>query len=135
MAVTLRNDAKNQILRTLRQEGYVTYAKLANLFDIYLTDDPEVVGYMIPGKAVIVLNQDLSIDQVSTLVRHEILHEFLTHNERSSIINNNRLGNHELANIAADFEISNLGYTDRDKDNARAIEIGDRILHGLVTED
>ena len=57
MATTLRNDAKNEIIRILREQGYPTYAKLVNLFDIYLTDNPEVIGYMEPGNAKIVLNE------------------------------------------------------------------------------
>ncbi len=139
MATTLRNDAKQEIINILRDEGYATYARLADLFDIYLTDDPNVVGYMIPGKAKIVLNQNLSISQVSLIIRHEILHEFLTHRERQTEVdtaNKGKLGSdHELANIAGDYEISNRGYTDRDKANARAIVLGDKVLRGLVTED
>ena len=79
MSTELRNDAKRQITRSLQEHGYPTYAKLASLFDINLTADPSVVGFMEPGKARIVLNKDLSIDQVSTIIRHEILHEYLTH--------------------------------------------------------
>lgn len=138
MATTLRNDAKQEIINILREEGYATYARLVDLFDIYLTDDPEVVGYMIPGKAKIVINGGLSISQVSLIVRHEILHEFLTHHERQGAFekDNATLGSdHELANIAGDYEISNRGYTDKDKANARAIVLGDKVLRGLVTED
>ena len=82
MALTLRNDAKAQIIKILREQGYPTYARLVDFFDIYLTDDPKVIGYMIPGKAKIVLNKDLNIDQVSTIVRHEVLHEYFTHGPR-----------------------------------------------------
>ena len=107
MATTLRNDAKNEIIKILIEQGYPTYAKLVNLFDIYLTDNPEVIGYMEPGNAKIVLNEKLSINQVSTIVRHELLHEWLTHAQRRANVDkeNNDSGNHEIANIAADFEI------------------------------
>lgn len=139
MATIKRDDAKEQILDILREQGYPTYARLADLFDIYLTDDPEVIGYMVPGKAKIVLNKDLSIDQVSTIIRHEILHEYLTHAERKAALldkeSKDLYDNHELANVAADFEISNVGYTERDKTIARAIKLGDKTLQGLVTED
>lgn len=138
MATTLRNDAKQEIINILREEGYATYASLVDYFDIYLTDDPEVVGYMIPGKAKIVINGGLSISQVSLIIRHEILHEFLTHHERRGEFEKSNKGlgsDHELANIAGDYEISNRGYTDRDKANARAIILGDKVLRGLVTED
>lgn len=138
MAVTLNNAAKNQIMRVLREEGYPSYAKLLDLFDIYLTDDPEVIGYMVPDKAKIVLNKDLSINQVSVIVRHEILHEYFTHHARTQKFNKDHgdlLPDHESANIAADFEISNRGYTDRDKTTIRSIVLNDQILRGLVTED
>lgn len=131
----LREDAKRQIIKVLREQGYPTYARLLGYFDVYLTDDPEVVGYMIPGKAKIVLNKNLSIDQVSTIVRHEILHEYLTHAARADKVNATRRGNSKIANIAADFEISNRGYTLADKSIARRIKLGDKTLQGLVTED
>ena len=137
--MTARDEAaKEQIIRKLRSEGYPTYARLFDLFDLNLTDNPDVVGYMLPGKAKIVLNENLSIDQVSTIVRHEILHEWLSHGARSEKFNKEHpdlLPDHDTSNIAADYEISNIGYTDRDKRAARAIILGDRTLQGLVTED
>lgn len=138
MAITQNNSAKKQIIKILREQGYPTYAWLLEPFDIYLTDDPDVIGYMIPGQAKIVLNEALSIDQVSTIVRHEILHEYLSHGPRGQAwekAHPDRMTNHDLSNIAADFEISNRGYTDADKRNIRRIKMGDKILQGLVTED
>ena len=141
MATTLRNDAKSEIIKILRKQGYPTYARLVDFFDIYLTDDPEVIGYMIPNQSKIVLNKDLNIDQVSTIVRHEVLHEYLTHGPRQQKFNkehpelNPELAPHDISNIAADFEISNKGYTDSDKSIARRIKLGDKVLQGLVTED
>ena len=137
--MTARDEAaKEQIMRKLRSEGYPTYARLFDLFDLNLTDNPDVVGYMLPGKAKIVLNENLSIDQVSTIVRHEILHEWLSHGSRSEKFDKEHpdlLPDHDTSNIAADYEISNVGYTDKDKRAARAIILGDRTLQGLVTED
>lgn len=137
--MTARDEAaKEQIIRKLRSEGYPTYARLFDLFDLNLTDNPDVVGYMLPGKAKIVLNENLSIDQVSTIVRHEILHEWLSHGARSEKFDKEHpdlLPDHDTSNIAADYEISNIGYTDRDKRAARAIILGDKTLQGLVTED
>ena len=43
--------------------------------------------------------------------------------------------NLELANIAADYEISNRGYTSDDKANVRSIKLNGKLLSGLVTED
>lgn len=136
--ITLNENAKKQIIRTLREEGYPTYAWLLESFDIYLTDDPNVVGYMLPGKARIVLNEELSIDQVSTIVRHELLHEWLNHGPRGTRWEKehpDRKTNHDLSNIAADYEISNRGYTEKDKRNARSLKLGGQVLQGLVTED
>ena len=137
--MTARDEAaKEQIIRKLRSEGYPTYARLFDLFGLNLTDNPDVVGYMLPGKAKIVLNENLSIDQVSTIVRHEILHEWLSHGARSEKFDKEHpdlLPDHDTSNIAADYEISNVGYTDKDKRAARAIILGDKTLQGLVTED
>lgn len=136
--------AKDQIKRLLKTQGYPTYAKLFDLFDLNLTRDPNVIGYMVPGKAKIVLNIGLDKEQVSTIVRHEILHEYLNHGPRGKAFEKQKykdwygkegsVGNHDLANQAADWEISNRGYTDADKDVVRNIRLGDRVLQGLVTE-
>ena len=135
----LEQTAKRQIIRVLQENGYPTYAKLASLFDINLTADPGVVGFMEPGKARIVLNKDLSIDQVSTIIRHEILHEYLVHAIRAERLaqKDTKFKNipHDLVNIAADYEISNRGYTDADKRTVRTLTINDQLMRGLVTED
>ena len=118
MAVVKRNDAKDQIMDVLSEEGYPSYAKLLSLFDVFLTDDPDVVAYMIPGKAAIVLNQNLNIDQVSTLVRHEILHEYFTHAERQAEFQRKHPdipADHQLSNIAGDYDISNRGYPEKER--------------------
>ena len=140
MAMTKRElGAKYAIEDKLGEEGYPTYARLFSKFDLNLTKDPNVVGYMQVDRARIVLNENLNIDQVSTIVRHEILHEYLTHyarelkwKEKNPTYKNIP---HDLLNIAADFEISNVGYTDKDKNVSRNIFLNDKILKGLVTED
>jgi len=92
---------------------------------------------MVPDKALIVLNQNLSIKQVSTIVRHEIMHEFLEHAMRREKWEdeNGVKGSHQTANIAMDYEISNRAYTDADKETARSIFLNGQVLRGLVTED
>ena len=51
MAMTRREQiAKDQIIRTLQKSGYPTYASLLDLFHVNLTEDPNVVAYMEPGK-------------------------------------------------------------------------------------
>ena len=133
-------DAREQLIKKLRSQGYATYARILSLFDVYLTEDPNIVAYMIPNKATIAINKNLNIDQVSTIVRHEILHEYFNHQVREldllkkrNLNVNDQLA--QLSNIAGDYDISNRGYTDADKITARAIVLGDKVLQGLVTED
>ena len=155
MAMTRREQiAKDQIIRTLQKSGYPTYASLLDLFHVNLTEDPNVVAYMEPGKGRIVINSGLNIDQVSTIVRHEILHEYLNHHKR--LVNKlakergldpdklddlsvkeieNTIYSNKAFNIAGDYEISNRGYTDNDKRIARSILLNGKRLKGLVTED
>ena len=152
--------AKRILKKLLNEQGYPTYANIFNEFDLHLTSDPGVVGYMEPGKGVITLNHGLDMSQISVIVRHEILHEYLNHTVRllkkvnapstniydykqqkvnpddltiSDLMN---LGyNPRQANIAGDYEISNRGYTEEDKAVARAIKLNGQELQGLVTED
>lgn len=133
-------DAREQLIKKLRSQGYATYARILSLFDVYLTEDPNIVAYMIPNKATIAINKNLNIDQVSTIVRHEILHEYFNHQVRElNLLKKRNLNVNDqlaqLSNIAGDYDISNRGYTDADKVTARAIILGDQVLQGLVTED
>ena len=146
--------SKQWIVNKLAKEGYVTYSRILQNFDFNLTDDPNTVGYMIPNKGVIVINKKLDEDQVSVICRHEILHSYLNHEKRlithlakqmgfdSDVLLNqnieeikNTLYSNSIFNIAADYEISNRGYTDADKHTVRNININGRIVSGLVTED
>ena len=155
MAMTRKEQlAKEQIIKVLQTTGYPTYASLLDLFHVNLTEDPNVVAYMEPGKGRIVINSGLDITQVSTVVRHEILHEYLNHHKR--LLNKlakernldpdklddlsikeleNSLYSNKAFNIAGDYEISNRGYTDNDKRIARGIMLNGKRLKGLVTED
>ena len=135
MAMTKRERlGKQEIYKKMASTGYPTYANLFSLFDLHLTEDPGVVAYMVPEKAEIIINENLDIEQASMVVRHEILHEFLDHMKRYKRIPNRVQGKDPFFNVAADYEISNLGYTDEDKENARAIRIGGKSLQGLVTD-
>lgn len=133
--------AKNEIRNILSQEGYPTYSYLIEDFDIHLTKDPQVIGYMEPGKGIITLNENLDLEQVSVVVRHEILHEYLNHAKRfENLIGKDNYDHqtpyqHQMMNIAGDYEISNRGYTSKDKNNIRKIRLNNQILSGLVTED
>ena len=150
--------AKDYLMHLLRSNGYPTYARILDKFDINYTSDPNTVAYMEPGKGRIVMNRGLEARQASVIVRHEILHEHLKHEMR--LLNNlarkrgidrkalegipledldkelkKELYGDQTFNIAADYEISNKGYTDRDKRDVRGILINGRIVSGLVTED
>ncbi len=138
MGMTKREQiARSEIIKELGTKGYATYAKLLSLFDLHLTSDPSVVGYMIPQKGVITINQNLFMEQVSVIVRHEILHEYFKHYERAIeyLGEDKSQSLHELTNIAGDYDISNKGYTEKDKKVVRAIDINGKIVSGLVTED
>lgn len=155
MAMTKREYlAKEQILKKLNKEGYPTYSRLLDEFDVNLTNDPSVIAYMEPSKGRIVLNSGLDIEQVSTITRHEILHQYLQHEDRllkhlarkeninyndlkDDSINDlkNKLYSNKNFNIAGDYEISNRGYTIKDKRIARSIRLNGQVLKGLVTED
>lgn len=136
----LEQAAKNQIMDILNKQGYPTYSKLLQKLDVKLLDKgSEAVAYLDTRTATIYLNAGLSIEQVSTITRHEILHEYLTHMKRAEKfkLSDPKYKNipHDLVNIAADYEISNRGYTDKDKQIARSIVLNDKVLQGLVTED
>ena len=131
---------REEICKKLSSQGYVTYSDLLRYFDLHITADPEVIGYMIPGKGVIVVNKDLDIEQISVVVRHEILHEYLQHAERfekhvgADKYKARSSAMHNDMNIAGDYEISNKGYTAADKKNISAIRLNGKLLQGLVTE-
>ena len=117
--IWLDQDAKDQLTDILRKQGYATYARIFQLFDFYYTDDPNVVAYMIPQKAAIVMNSEVKSEKMaSVLVRHEILHEYATHYERQLEYQKTHpgkkmpAGSNVIANIAGDYDISNIGYTD-----------------------
>lgn len=146
--------AKNFLMRLLSSDGYPTYAKIFSRFDLNFTNDPSVVAYMVPDKGVVVINRALDEKQCSVVIRHEILHDYLRHEKRlldklardagldPDALDDVAIGDlkkelysSEEFNIAADYEISNRGYTDRDKRTIRNIELNGQILSGLVTED
>ena len=147
-------ETKAYIQNKLAKQGYPTYASILGDFDLNLTRDPYTVGFMEPNKGRIVLNRGLDENQVSVIIRHEILHQFLEHERRllkhladkhnldfDKVDDNSlndlkrKLYSDDLFNIAADYEISNRGYTEDDKDDIRNILLNGQVLSGLVTED
>lgn len=146
----------------LRSQGYATYASLLLKFDLnfYRPAPGEFfAAAMIPGKYTIYINPAVNDKEaLSTFIRHEILHEYLKHYDRSLRHLASRAGldydelddlslngikdelefTHDLQNIAGDYEISNRGYTENDKEIMRNLGkflgLGDDVK-GLVTED
>lgn len=149
---------KKWLRTTLNTQGYPTYSRILDKFDTYFTSDPNVVAYMVPNEGKIVINSGVTDKQASVLVRHEILHEYLQHEKRllDKLARNKGIDKSELDdislkdleselkeilysnddfNIAGDYEISNRGYTEKDKEEVRNINLNGRIVSGLVTED
>ena len=141
MGMTKREYAiKDMIFHILLSQGYKTYARLFDLFDINLTDRPNFVAAVDINRARILLKNGIQKDDLSTIVRHEILHRWLEHAIRLE----KHIGEDEfkkiskknwnLSNIAGDYEISNRGYTDNDKNIVRNLKINGIPMSGLVTE-
>ena len=146
--------AKNYLMRVLSTEGYPTYAKIFQKFEFHFTSDPGVVAYLDPKRGVIVANRGLDEFQICVIIRHEILHDYLKHEKRllDKLAKDHGLNPDDLDdiaindlkkelysnkdfNIAGDYEISNRGYTEKDKKTIRNIILNGRTLSGLVTED
>ena len=141
MAMTQREvNAKRKLIRHLNEQGYPKYARLLDKLDVKLLDrDSDDIAYIIASKATMYLNPGINIDQASTIVRHEILHQYLEHQIRMDKLiqqDKAKYGSipHSLYNTAADYEISNKGYTDADKAIARSILFKGKVVSGLVTE-
>lgn len=141
-------NAKASIMRYLAEQGYPRYASLLRYFDVNVTSDPDTIAYVENDRARIVINKYLSIEQVSVVVRHELLHRWLRHAYRAEkhvgkdAWDKRTYQDHQIFNIAADYEISNRGYTDEDKKMVRNLRLNDpslsreeQIKGGLVTED
>lgn len=67
-------EAKDQILSELKRIGRSDAVDLLTNIDIYLTGDPNVVGYLVPEQSKIVLNKTLSIKSVIDVVLQELSH-------------------------------------------------------------
>ena len=141
--IALENEkkAKSQIMDFLAKQGYPRYATLLSNFDVNLTADPDTVAYVENDRARIVVNKNLYLEQLSVVIRHELLHRWLRHNYRlgqhvgQDKWDKRTYQQHMIGNIAADYEISNRGYTDEDKEVVRTLMIKDKEMRGLVTED
>lgn len=83
--IMLKNEknAKASVMRFLAEQGYPRYASLLRYFDVNLTSDPDTIAYVENNRARIVINKYLSLEQVSVVIRHELLHRWLRHAYRA----------------------------------------------------
>ena len=152
---------KETIYQYLRTQGYVSYAKIFSKFDLnfYIPPNGDVfIAAMLPGQYRILVNPMITDRKaMSTFIRHEILHQYFDHETRALKKLASRTGldydklddlsinelkeklySNDLFNYAGDYEISNRGYTDADKEIVRHagefLGLADTIK-GLVTED
>lgn len=143
------------LIRKLKSQGYLTYAKILREFDVQiLSKNSSAVAYLDPAKGLFAMHPTLDDNQVSVIIRHEILHAYLQHEKRlldklakEHNLNPNELDDYtitelkkelysnSLFNIAGDYEISNKGYTEKDKEVVRNLIFNGRVVSGLVTED
>jgi hypothetical protein len=97
---------KNKIINLLISEWYKSYAIILSRLNIELSK--EHTSYT--DWKTIFIKEYSSNDEISLIIRHEILHWLLNHFSISKEIDNI---NHNKFNIAADLEISNF-YTKED---------------------
>ena len=151
----LLNDGYPKYAKLLDGRDLDTGKKIDKGFDINLTKQKGVTAYVDMNNARIVINQGFHEKDISVVIRHELLHSFLKHQKRlldhvarSRGLDPDELDNltmEELINyiyspsspfnVVADFEISNVGYTDKDKDTIRNLILDGETISGLVTED
>lgn len=133
-------DVKSAMIDDLLKQGYRTYAKLLNLFDIHITKRKNFIAAVDVENAVIYIVDGLPRPYWSTIIRHEILHRWLEHTTRlQQHLNVKNLrdiprDSFRRSNIAGDYEISNRGYTDTDKEIVKNLTINGIKMSGLVTE-
>ncbi len=149
-------EIKECIIEMLISEGYGTYADRLKEFDLLVTDfwhgHPVGVALMSAETGEICINpdfadptNDLIFKQLSVVVRHELLHFLLMHEQRfydhlkaidPDFENTYEQGYiHELANYAMDWELSDIGYDEYDKKVAKCLRLGGRTIEGLVLSE
>ncbi len=81
----LERGTRAALARYLREQGYVTYAGILLSLDLNFHRPPRpFVAALLPDKNVIQINPNLTDkESLSTVIRHEILHHYLAHQERA----------------------------------------------------
>ena len=153
---------KQKIIELLLEEGYGTYAKRFQRLNFVVADFYKgtycPVAFMSPNDMTIVINPYLVSDmlnddqndrpifkQVSVLIRHELLHFLLCHEQRfidylkktdPDFANTyKRVDMHTIANFAMDYELGNYGYDDYDKQVVKNMKVNGSVIGGLLSED
>lgn len=148
---------KEQLIEHLIKNGYGTYARRLKEFEVFVADMFNGLtiktAAIFPETGEIVINpgffdlqdEDQAWNQLSVLIRHEMLHYLLVHQKRLfdhlAATDPNfeetyqKVSTHQIANMAGDWEISELGYDDHDKEVVRIMTLNGRVIGGLILSD
>jgi hypothetical protein len=148
---------KEQLIEHLIENGYGTYAKRLKEFYVYVAEIfngiPIGTAAMFPNTGDIVINpgffdlpdEKQAWDQLSVLVRHEILHFLLVHEKRlfDHLVATDpnfeesykKASIHQIANYAMDWELSDVGYDEHDKEVVRIMTLNGEVIGGLILSD
>lgn len=148
---------KEKVIEMLNMQGYHTYAERLQNFDFYVTDFYDgsycQVAFMSPNDGCICINPGFVADmqtngpifqQLSLIVRHELLHFLLCHEKRfidylkekdpDFAKSYSRVDLHTIANFAMDYDLGNVGYDDYDKEVVRNMTLNGTVIGGLLSE-
>jgi hypothetical protein len=148
---------KEQLIQHLIDNGYGTYAKRLREFDVYVAEIfngiPIGTAAMFPNTGDIVINpgffdlpdENQAWDQLSVLIRHEMLHFLLVHEKRlvDHLMDTDpnfeesykQASIHQIANYAMDWELSDIGYDEHDKEVVRIMTLNGEVIGGLILSD
>lgn len=148
---------KEQLIEHLIDNGYGTYAKRLKEFELFVADMfngvPIGTAAMFPETGEIVINpgffdlpdEEQAWNQLSVLIRHEMLHFLLVHEKRlfDHLADTDpnfeetykKASIHRIANYAMDWELSDIGYDDHDKEVVRVMTLNGEVIGGLILSD
>lgn len=148
---------KEQLIQRLIDTGYGTYAKRLKEFEVFVADIfngvPIRTAAMFPETGEIVINpgffeladEEQAWNQLSVLIRHEMLHFLLVHEKRlfDHLVATDpnfketyeKASIHQIANYAMDWELSELGYDEDDKEVVRVMTLNGEVIGGLILSD
>lgn len=150
---------KEKVKELLNSQGYHTYAERLDNFKFHVTDFYKgsycQVAFMSPRDGCICINPGFIVDmnedgpifqELSVIVRHELLHFLLCHEKR--FIDHlkktdpdfrksyaTRADLRTIANFAMDYDLGNVGYDDYDKEVVRNMKLNGEFIGGLLAEE